>query len=78
MKSPRWADWRPWPMLAGAVVCITTAVALVENREAAAEALLVIGAILIGAWIVLLTLAGHTGQAAVLELQDDPPSEDPP
>jgi fatty acid desaturase len=59
-------------MLAGAVVCITAAVALVENREAAAEALLVVGAILIGAWIVLLTMAGHTGQANVDEEQEDP------
>jgi fatty acid desaturase len=58
-------------MLAGAVVCITTAVALVENREAAAEALLVIGAILIGSWIVLLTMAGHTGQAKVLPVEEE-------
>jgi hypothetical protein len=77
VKSPRWADWRPWPMLAGAVICLTSAVALAENREAAAEALLVLGALLIGAWIVLLTLAGHTGQAK-LEVEDDPPQEDPP
>ncbi len=65
MSPPKWSDWRPWPMLAGAIVCLTSAVALAENREAAAEALLVIGAVLLGAWIVLLTIAGHTGQADV-------------
>lgn len=76
MSPPKWADWRPWPMLAGAVVCITSAVLLAENREATAEALLILGAILVGAWIVLLTIAGHTGEATTRVLRAEPRTQE--
>lgn len=46
--------WERWPLLAGATLCIAAAVALLEGsagREFAAIVLIVVGSVLLGAFI---------------------------
>lgn len=68
MKDRSWLQWlRSWPLLIGAVICFAVGLSLVGDdtqRVYAATALLTIGSILIGGWIVLLVVHGHTGESA--------------
>jgi len=52
------------PLLMGAVIAFTAGIGLLagsEARNGAGEALVVLGAVLCGAWIALLSSHGHTG-----------------
>ena len=73
-----WSWIRSWPLLIGAVICFAIGLSLVGDdtqRVYAATALLTIGAILIGGWIVLLVVHGHTGETPTVV---EPPGADPP
>ena len=63
-KRNRYRLFAPWPMLLGAITSFSMAVALGnQNRQdELADVLIVVGVVLIGAWIVLLTIAGHPGK----------------
>jgi hypothetical protein len=58
MARKRDNTFRPWPFIGAAVVCFTSGTALLsteEGRTAAGEALIIMGILLIGSWIVLLS-----------------------
>lgn len=59
----RWAWLRPWPLLAGAVAAIVAGVAIAPGRGALSVALVVLGAVCLGAWIALLAAGGHHGES---------------
>lgn len=65
----------PWPLAMAAALAWSSAVALLSSvtaRDSAGEALLVIGSVLVGAWIALLARAGYNG----LERRDEDSDED--
>lgn len=79
MNLPRVSTFTPWPMLAGAVAAFTFAMPLADRgQQGLSEALAVIGAVLIGAWIVLLTLHGYTGTRDPDPHRDTPEPDTPP
>jgi len=54
-------------MLLGAVMAFVFGIGLLagaEARNGAGEALIVIGAVLVGAWVALLASHGHSGRDA--------------
>ena len=60
-----WAHlFRPWPMLAGAITCFALAATTTstERQETLTDVLIVVGTMLVGAWIVLLSVSGHSGR----------------
>ena len=57
-KKQRDNTFKPWPFVGAAIVCFTSGTALLsseEGRTAAGEALIIMGILLIGSWIVLLS-----------------------
>lgn len=56
---------RHWPLLVGAVSAWTIGITLAtttEARSGALEALLVVGSVLVGAWIAMLARSGYDGR----------------
>jgi hypothetical protein len=72
-RTEAWRWLRPWPLLIAAVATFVAGSRLLvsdDARQLAAAALIVIGAVCVGAWIAML--AGHDYPGY------DPPDIDPP
>jgi hypothetical protein len=58
----RWLDrFASWPLALASALCIGSALSLNPDVDGSAEALFVIGAVLLGGWMALLARSGYDG-----------------
>ena len=67
-----------WPLLLGALAVFMIAVGVghTDSHTATVEAMVVIGSVLIGAWIALLARSGYSGLADTDDDDDRPDDTD--